>query len=161
MGRSKPVGELSSVDLDEHPVWEFVNSEDDETLVRPVLKVPVSDLQGKVVGTTVYFANGRPVRAILGNIDLQDTRRTQHFLTVSMDLDGRWLHLARYHDPDFQERGPKEIAIVFGLSVEEVYPILYDIREHVVGELKVVSGNIMAEPQERLTRAELINLSVS
>ena len=77
------VEDLTPADLADHPVWEYLG--DGETLVRPVLDLPVASLQNRVVGTTLWLANRTPIIATLSNISLTDFRCNMHFLTVSVE----------------------------------------------------------------------------
>jgi len=87
-----------------HPVWEFVsNDEPAETDVHPVVQVPTDSLENRIVGAEVELANGSRVWALLGNIDVKDSRRTRHFLTLSLFVRDEWFHLARYHDVDCED----------------------------------------------------------
>jgi hypothetical protein len=158
--KGRRIDELSGADLDEHPIWAFANDAHDESLLRPVATIPVSDLSGKVVGTRLRLANGRQVRALLGNIDLTSARRTQHFLTVSVEEGGQWFHLARYHDHDRDARSPETLAKFLGLSVAEVFPMTYDVRSCARGDADSVAGTIPDAPAEKLTQAELIALAL-
>jgi hypothetical protein len=115
----KLIEELQIADFKEHPVWEFVNDDTlDETAVRPVESIPVPTLCGKVVGTMVQFSNRSIVWATLGNIDENDPRSTQQFLALSIERDGKWFHLSRYHDFDSATRGPEALANFLGLVVK-------------------------------------------
>src|SRR6266436_1208788 len=103
----KRVTALVPNDMELHPVWEFANDREivDDTMVRPVDVIPVSSLANRIVGTRVRLASGRIVWAMLGNIDLESSDRTQHFRTISIFQDAQWFFLARYHDHDYEERG--------------------------------------------------------
>ena len=153
---TKRVDELGSKDLDEFPVWTFVN----ELLVRPVGRIPVRDLSGSLVATRVVLANGTSVRAVLGNIDLANPRATQHFLTLSVDRDGQRFHLARYFDADYSARGPAALARFLGLALGDVFPIAYDIRTLVRGAPEAACGIVPLEVKEKLSRADLIAMAV-
>jgi len=156
----KPVDELTVDDLREHSVWQYTSLGDDESYVRPIKRIPVTSLTGKEVGTEVALANGDRVWALIGNVDGTNPRLTSHFLTLSVERDGRWFHLARYHDFDADERGPKQLAAFLDLAVDDVFPISYDLRSYVKGASEALHGTIPAEPAERLTRAEVIALAV-
>jgi hypothetical protein len=53
----KPVESLSVADLMSNPVWQFTNSDGmGETFVRPVKKIPVKNLTGKIIGTQVRLS---------------------------------------------------------------------------------------------------------
>jgi hypothetical protein len=159
----RPVESLRPTDLMTQPVWEFTSvDEPDETYVHPVAERPINSLENRIVGTEVELANRSLVWALLGNIAINDVRQTRHFLTVSVFLREEWFHLARYHDLDHDERGPKQLAEVLGLAIDEVFPIHYDIGEWVPGAATdVVRGTVYAVPLERLSRPELIKLAVS
>jgi hypothetical protein len=157
----KSVDSLRVLDLQAHAVWQYANREgSDETAVRPVKHVPVANLTGKVVGTQVQLANGEHVWALIGNVDASNPRLTEHFLTLSIERDGRWFTLSRYHDLDYAENGPEALATLFGLPVEDVFPISYDIRKYAKGDAAALSGQIRKEPRERLSRAEIIAMAV-
>jgi hypothetical protein len=145
-------------------VWEFdeESPHHDETWVVPVRALPVSDISGRVVATMVRLAGGVTVPAILGNIDLRKPASTYHFRGLSIIADrADWFHLARYHDLDYDSRGPEALARFLGLPLSAVFPITYDLSNVAVGDVQCVAGTITAEPAERLTKAELIAMAIS
>lgn len=157
----KPVDSLRAEDLRAFPVWQYTGREGaDETYVRPVKRIPVNSLTGKVVGTRVWLANGEYVWALIGNVDAKNPRLTEHFLTISVERDGKWFGLARYHDFDFTERGPDALARFLGLPVDTVFPLTYDITKVAKGEAAALQGQILKEPRERLSRSEIIAMAV-
>jgi hypothetical protein len=157
----KTVDSLTAQDLRDHPVWQYVAEEgSDETTVRPVKRIPVGNLTGKVVGVQILLANGDRAWGLLGSVDPSNARLTQHFLTLSVERNGRWFHLARYHDFDRDERGPEQLADFLGLPVTDVFPISYDISACAKGDPSALAGTIPKEPAERLSRAEIIGLAV-
>ena len=164
MGKCKPVTELTVEDLTRYPVWEFdleYESEDgqDETWVKPVKELPVTDLSNRVVGIQARFTGGATTYALLGNIDLRHLRKTQQFLTISLLIgDSYWFPLARYHDSGYARNGPQALARYMNLSLEEIFPISYDISNIARGLDAVVRGSIPAEPVERLTDDERMAL---
>ena len=157
----KPIDSLQVADLQAHPVWQYTNREGgDETFVRPVKRVPVANLSGKVIGTQVTFASGQRAWALIGNVDPTNVRLTEHFITLSVERDGRWFTLSRYHDFDYAENGPEALSRFLGLPIHDVFPIAYDIQEYAEGDLAALSGQIRKEPRERLSRAEIIAMAV-
>jgi hypothetical protein len=160
---AKPVSELDVEDLQESPVWEYIpESEDhDETWVGPINDLPVADLSGRVIGVQLHLANGDLRWGMLGNISLRDPKPTSHSLTVSVrGADGGWFDLARYHDVDYRDRGPSALAAFLGLAICDVFPIRYDISAVAIGHDGVIRGSIPAEPAERLSEEELIELAM-
>ncbi len=113
-----------------------------------------------VVGTQVRFANGTLAWALVGNVDTENARLTEHFLTLSIEHDGQWFALARYHDFEYVDRGPEALARFLGLPLHDVFPISYDIRQHAQGASAALAGNVPLRPRERLSRAEIIALAV-
>jgi hypothetical protein len=158
---AKPILSLQISDLEKHPVWQFVtNDEADETAVRPVKRLPVSSLLGKVVGSRVRLANGNYVWALIGNLDTKNARMNEHFVTLIFERNGEWFELERYFDPKYRQRGPTALARFLGLSVDDIFPISYDLRKHVKGNPAALSGSVLREPRVRLTRQELIAMAV-
>ena len=100
----KPIENLTVSDLSRFPVWEYVTAGD--TAVKSVGDLPVESLQDRVVGTRVQLANGDRLWAIMSGVSLRDPRSTRHFLTLSIEKDGGWFHLARYFDVDYAARAP-------------------------------------------------------
>jgi hypothetical protein len=47
-----------------------------------------------------------------------------------------------------------------GLSVDDVFPIAFDVSSVVREDKDAAMGRILAEPEERLTRAEMVALAV-
>jgi hypothetical protein len=154
----KPVEKLTVSDLSNYPVWEYVAA--GETAIRPVGDLPVNSLQARVVGTRVQLANGSQLWAIISGISLRSPRSTRHFLTLSVASHETWFHLARYHDVDYDERGPKQLAEFLGLPVSSVFPIGYDLTGLVSADAALVKGSIPLEPPERLSEDELIQLAL-
>jgi hypothetical protein len=156
---TKPIDMLQIADLEACPVWEFPKA--GETIVCPVRDLPVKSLLFRLVGTQVRLANGAHVWADIGNVDLNDLRGTEQFLTLTVYKENKRFTLARYFDFDFDTRGPEALASFLGLPPNEVFPISYDITRHVVGDSAVLSGVITKEPRERLTEEEIIALILS
>jgi hypothetical protein len=153
----KRVEEVTVADLAKYPVWEYIGGEPE---VVPVADLPVDSLQNRIVGTQVQLANGSQVWATLSNISLTNPRSTRHFLTVSIENNGSWFHLARYHDVDYGKRGPKQLAEFLGLPIASVFPIHYDLSNVVAADPGLVKGSVPEETQEKLSQGELIGLAL-
>ena len=165
--KAKPVGDLTVEDLTRHPVWEFDLASEtrpgsDETWVKPIEDLPVTKLENAIVAATVRLSAGLVVPGLLGNIALFSPRRTREFLDLTLFHENRKYWLARYFDADFDTRGPTGLAAFFGLSLDEVFPLSYEIsRDAVVGDEEVTSGRILAEPRQRLSNEERTKLIFS
>jgi hypothetical protein len=143
-------------------VWEYTDADEveiDETVVRPVV-APVEHFSSRVVGTKVRLAGGRLVPALISNVDIDNPRATKQFLTLKVFTGRRSFDLARYHDFDCEERGPHALAALLGLRVDDVFPIEYDLRPYSSRTAAALHGLIEKEPRERLTRGELMKLSL-
>jgi hypothetical protein len=114
----KPIDELTVADLERSPVWQYDldgEGDHDETWVRPVKSLPVTDLSSRVVGTVARLACGEGVFCLLGAISLDDTRRTRQFLGfTAFGKDGERFCLARYFDSDYDSHGPEALAKFWG-----------------------------------------------
>jgi hypothetical protein len=158
----KRAEELSVADLEAFPVWEYTNEDEPlgETAVRPVKKIPVENLDCRLVGTQIRLANGLDVWALICNVDPNNPWATQHFLTLSVFKNGKCFDMARYYDIDSDENGPLALAAFLGLSIEEVFPISYDLSPFCLGDPAALVGTIPKEPREKLTDAQLIKLAL-
>jgi hypothetical protein len=158
---AKPAISLEVSDLEAHPVWLVGGSDPTgEPLVRPVKRVPVTNLTAKIFGTQVRFSRGDSVWGLIGNISADRPRITEQFLQLSLALGGRWFHLARYFDADYDDRGPAALAALLKRDVDDIFPIFYDLRSLAKGNPASLVGVVLKEPRERLTRDERIDLNV-
>lgn len=154
----KTIDTLTEDDLKKHPVWKFKGGRDQ--FVEPVAKLPCKTLVGRVVGAKVSLADATTFWALIGNVCPERPEFSTHFLTLSLLNHGAWFHLARYHDFDYSERGPMQLAAFLGKSPKDVFPISYDLRTVYVGESASLQGVVEMEPSERLTREEIIAMAV-
>ena len=154
----KSVDSLTVADFQAHPVWEFLNDDEiGEMMMQPV-ELPVESLDNRVVGDQVRLGNGSRVWARFGNFDVTNPRATQHLLDISIERNGEWFPLARYHDSGFAAHSPEALARFLGLHVDDVFPIIVDVRRYVHGDPKALTAIVLKEPQEKLTREELMAL---
>src|SRR6059036_2659560 len=83
----------------------------DETYMRPVEELPVDSLSGRLASAHLTLAKGDRLLALLGNIDLSDPVRTEHFLTITVfSPSGERFDLDRYHDIDYASHDPAALA---------------------------------------------------
>jgi hypothetical protein len=100
------------------------------------------------------------VLGLFGNLDVRNGKLTEHFLTFSIFHDDTWCGLSRYHDFDYLEHGPSAMAHFLKLDIDEVFPIYFDIRRFSLGNEEVLSGQIMKNPVNKLSRGEIVALAV-
>ena len=157
----KSVEEISPDDFERFPVWEFINDDAvGELMMRPIECVPVNSLNNRIVGTLVSLANGDVFPVLLGNVDVQNIRSTQQFLTMTIFKDGQRFNLARYHDIGYAECGPDALGSFLGIDPDAVFPISYDLRKCCMGDPDALAGSIEKLPPEILTRSELAALAL-
>ncbi len=157
----KMLRELGPNDFIDFPIWKFDRQAAwDEPLLTPDPFLPVTELSNRLVGTKVRLNNGNERWAMLSNMHLNDIRSTSHFLTLSIEQQGNWFDLARYHDVDYLRRGPTQLAAFLHLQISDVFPIAYDISNYAIGLPSVVRGVINTDPSERLSQAELNELAL-
>lgn len=155
-----PVDQLRVADLERWPVWRFVTAKGDETCVVPSKAAPVKSLGGYVVATQVRLRDGTLKWALIGNASRTSRELNEHLLTISIEHQGKWMTLARYHDVGVEAFGPAGLAEFLGNSIDGVFPIRFDIRKVVGGVCPALEGEINKEPMRRLGRDELIRLIV-
>jgi len=161
----KAFSDITPEDLLSQPVWEFANdvelSTSDETFLRPHDDLPIHDFGNRIVGTIATFANGDRVPIILQNVDLQSPYRTEHFVTITLfNPAGKAFPLARYHDIAHDTHGPDKLAEFMGLSLNDIFPIAYDISEVAVGDHDCVRREVPVAPRRLLSRSEIIELAI-
>ncbi len=158
--KTRSLASLTPADLSASPVWEFSSFSNDDTLVRPLPVGTVQHLSGRLVACEIALANGESRWGLLGNLDPTAPELNEHFATLSVYEKGSWFHLARYHDPDYLDRGPAQLAEVLGLPLQSVFPISFDLANALPRHLGTVEGTFLAQPRRRLSREELIALAV-
>jgi hypothetical protein len=149
---------LTVRDFQEHPVWRFGRG---DAVMVPVSRLPCTTLDGRIVGTRITLADATIMWGALGNIDVAKPDLTKHFLILSIEFNGAWFHLARYHDYDFNERGPVQLSEFLRKPIDQIFPITYDVRSVFKTESEALRGKIERESSEKFTRAELIAMAVS
>ncbi len=154
----KPIETLTLEDCIKNPVWEY--AEKGETLVSPVIDLPVDSLDNRIIGTQFKLANHKLIWGTLSNFSLSNYKSNANFLLLSVIKSGNWFHLARYFDVDYDERGPEQLAAFLQLDVKFVFPIKYDLSNCVIVGNEIAKGEIQAEPNEELSTEELISLSL-
>jgi hypothetical protein len=148
-------------DLEQHPVWKAIlDDEADDPSVFPVHSLPVTNLDSCFVAIRVHLANGKQVWAMLFDVILTDSRKTEHLVQLRVEHNGAWFWLARYWDIDADRNGPEALAQFLGLSVDEVFPIHYDLTGLATGLPSAIKGQIPKEPRERLPKDEIIRMCV-
>jgi hypothetical protein len=158
---AKPFPLIQVSDLEKFPVWEdILDDEADDPSAFPVTQMPVSSLERRFVAARVKLANGNLLWAMIFNLDVASPRKTDQFIQLRIERHGEWFWLARYWDVDYKRSGPKALATFLGLSVDEVFPITYDVREYVKVDSSALVGQVPKEPRERLPREEIIKMAV-
>lgn len=129
-----------------------------ETLVEPVLKLPVRDLDGCLVGTQVILANGKTIDALIDNVNSHNAIQTRSAISISVFKGAQQFHLARCFDPDYDDRGPEALSHFLDLPPSEVFPIAYDLTAFSHGEPAALKGVIENVPKLELDPDKLLEL---
>lgn len=157
----KLVQDLEEADYRAFPVWEFCALDDrldDEMSVRPVEVVPVDDLDGRFIGCKFMLKDGSSVFGVISNIDPFDALFTSHYVTISIFVNEKLVHLSRYHDVDSEHNTAEVFSKSLGKSVEQVFPILYDISDYLIGQTECVRNYVSLKHPKQLSREELRKL---
>lgn len=157
---SKPMDKISIDELRKYGVWEYdldernYSSDQDETWVYAVQKLPVDTLENRIVAVDVTLANGRIITATLENIIVNDPVATKEFLAATFWINEKWVFLLRYFDVAYSIFGPKALCKELGMSIDEVFPIKYDITNLAIGAKDALKNVITSEPERILTDKE-------
>ena len=132
---------LTIADFEKFPVWEFDTSreavgKEGETVVRPVLDLPVTSLANRFVGVPVMLANGSKVFAALIGINLERVVPLGAMVVYHQND----MFVFRRSAPSLS--GPEQLAHFLGLDVRDVFPIRYDISRYVTGPSALIVGEI-------------------
>ncbi|HEX4141255.1 MAG TPA: hypothetical protein VHY09_12970 [Candidatus Methylacidiphilales bacterium] len=167
---AKPADKLTPSDWKKYPVWTFdLDNESapgrDETWMVPAKKLPVSDLRNCGCRANARLASGREIDAVLWNIRLQSDPKEEELwknfarLQISKgsspfvpklqysvwvrdrwwvsENDGGFMSLV-----DFKKRNASDMANALGETLDEIFPISYDISALASGPAAVVKGKI-------------------
>lgn len=156
---SIPAEKLTPLHFQKCPVWTFLNNDArGETMVKPLSKLPVRDLDSCLIGTQVLLANGQRVNALIGNIESRDAKRTRLAISLTFFKGAQKFDLARCFDPDYDDRGPEALSRFLNLPVNEVFPISYDLTEFSEGTIEALKGKIENAPKLVLEPEQLLEL---
>ncbi len=159
---TKTFSSLSHQDLLKHPVWEFLTDSDEtgSLLIKSIDRLPVRNLNNRIVAVNFDLADGGKRFGFLGNVHLQNKAANLHFITPAFETDSGWFTLSRYFDTDVARNGPEKLSQLLGRELYAIFPIKYDISPWAVGDPEVIRGEIRAAPIERLSSAEIAKLAV-
>src|SRR5947209_5524490 len=127
----KCIFDFSPSDFETYPVWRYDHGEEEkygDGILKPVQKLPVDSLKSAIIGVPVQLANGKRAWGAFYNIRLSDARKSEHFLSFSVEKEGKWFALGRYFDPWYHRANPEALANFLGMNIDDVFPIAYDLR---------------------------------
>ena len=150
----KEISDLTVADLKRQPVWRFVSVSGTE--VAPVETLPPRSFDSLIIGAEVQLADESWVWALLQNFSLSGSAVNDHFLNLTFDIKGSWFVLARYHDPWIESHGPQKLAQLLDRSLEQVFPIRFDLRKALKSFDLVFVGEVQMEPDVKLTRDQIM-----
>ncbi len=156
---TKTIDTITVQDFMNSPVWRF--SEPGELFVEPVANPDCGVHDSWFFGTRFVYADKSTSWGMLSNIDLEHPVSTQQFMCISVEKSGEWFHLARYHDFDYNKRGPLQLAQFLGKSIEDVFPFSFDVREACHNTSQLLCGVVDVRVYEKLTSAEIIDLAIN
>lgn len=155
------INDISENDLAKYHIWEvFESNEREGIFVCPSVYDSVDSFDNKLISTLIELNNGLLVRALVGNVDVENALLTKHFITFTFFKNGESFVMARYHDYDWDRNGPTALSKFLGVELSEVFPFKYDVSDFYVVENESLKGEMQVEPEKRLARAELIRLLV-
>jgi len=158
--------ELHDVSVDElSEVWlyQFVPSTSGEPMVVPVNTKKTDKFSGRLVACEVTFANESKHWALIEGLDLEAPEFSRHNREIRIFVRSHgWFHLAQYFDGEAikQVRGETVLAEKLGLSLGEIFPIHFDVRNRSKTDSDCLHGFFEVNPKWGLPRAEVMALLV-
>ncbi|MGH9845845.1 MAG: hypothetical protein ACREEM_44640 [Blastocatellia bacterium] len=135
---SKPIDQLSSNDLQQHPIWEYAMDEEedhDETHVRPAVASAISqEIDHNVfhVSCDLIIGNGRRLTGFMSicNGQLHDDA------PVAVGEAGQYWPL----DDRPNRRNREQFELFFGASYNDIFPVHWRLRVLAMGESENRTG---------------------
>jgi hypothetical protein len=160
MSLAKPANKLTPKDWERYPVWTFDLGNEgkpgrDETWMGPVKKLPATDIMNGGCRAKAKLACGKPVTLVLWAVDLnpeQTLRDLAQYRVKPMTKAERAEYL-KQQTPQFtifakgewwhsESNGPSDLTEALGLSIQDIFPISYDISDFAAGVDQAVKGKI-------------------
>jgi hypothetical protein len=160
MSLAKPANKLTPKDWKKYPVWTFDSGNEgqpgrDETWMVPVKKLPATDITNGGCRAKATLACAKPITLVLCGVDLnpeQTLKVMAQYRVKPMTKAER----AEYLKPttphfrifvkgewwDSELNGPGDLTEGLGLTIQEIFPIDYDISAFAVGIDYAVKGKI-------------------
>lgn len=158
----RKLSDLSVSDITAQRLWRYTPAPvaDGEIYVRADRAIHITTLKNKIVGGMISLASGRSVASLFENIFLDDEFLSAHWMLLRVVTERGQFNLARYHDYNYDESGPLQLASFLNLSISEVFPIKFDLRSLLGCDSPALAGVIEKAPAIKCTRAELIGRMV-
>jgi hypothetical protein len=160
MPLAKPANKLRPKDWEKFPVWTFDLGNEgkagrDETWMVPVKKLPATDIRNGGCRAEAKLACGQPVTLVLWGVDLEP-EKTLSILAQYRVKPMTKAERAEYLKPKAPQftifargewwhselNGPSDLTDALGLSIQDIFPISYDISDFATGVDHAVKGKI-------------------
>jgi hypothetical protein len=160
---TRPLNSLQPDDVKKNRLWEFVPSKDGELWVKSIASRKTKKFSGRLVSCQVTFANDSRHWALIEGIDIDTPEFSRHNREIRLFVEGcGWFHLAQYFDNEEikKYRGESVLSEMMGLSVDEIFPIEFDVRELSSVDSSCLSGTFEVNPGWGLSKADVMALLV-
>lgn len=157
------VKDLTPDDLVSNWLYKFVPSRSGALTVVPVYVKKTAKFAGKMVACKVEFANKSEHWALIEGLDLEVPEFSRHHREIHIFLnDSGWFQLAQYFDgPAIKAiRGEEVLARKMGLSLSEIFPIHFDVRDRSNINSDCLRGDFEINPTWGRSLAEIMSLLV-
>ncbi len=160
MSLAKPANKLTPKDWEKYPVWTFDSDNEgkpgrDETWMVPVKKLPATSIMNGGCRSKATLANGQHMILVLWGVDLNPLKTLKMMAefrgvpitaeesakclkptipSYTIFVKGKWWHS--------ELNAPSDLIKALGLTIEEVFPIEYDISAFAIGVKRAVKGKI-------------------
>ena len=160
---SIPLDELSPNELGHIWLWEYVPSKDGRLWVKPIKTNKTKKFSGRIAGCEVTLADGTGNSAFIEGIDIETPEFSRHNRELILWIPKLgWFRLAQYFDSNEIKaiRGDEVLCDALGKSLDEVFPISFDLRDRSSIDSHCLTGTFEHNPSWGLSGAEVMQILV-
>ena len=160
---SIPLDELNPNELGHIWLLEYVPSKDGRLWVKPIKTNETKKFSGRIAGCEVTLADGTQNSAFIEGIDIETPKFSKHHRTLILWIPASgWFQLAKYYSNDELKAicGDEVLCNVLGKSLDEVFPISFDLRDRSSIDSPCLTGTFEHNPSWGLSGAEVMQILV-
>lgn len=160
---SIPLDELKPEELNVVWLWEYTPSKDGRLWVKPIKTTKTKKFSGRIAACEVVFADGSRHTAMIEGIDIETPEFSKHHRELILWISTHgWFRLAQYYCNDDVKAicGDEVLCKIVNKSLNEVFPIKFDLRDRSSIDSTCLSGAFEHNPSWGLSGADVMKILV-